>query len=244
MDGLPHRFQLAAGVHVAVVGDGTAIFLDVRGDRYLGVEAGRIGCLGKLIAGWPSQDAQSQDDGHIGGVGLETASELVEDRLITEATPDYIQTVRRELRPAERTLLAPYADATTNISAAHAWRFLRAWLATEVTLKRGSLRFAIRRIQLISTRGANRPTMADYCRLAELVGSFRRLRSAFYTARLECLYNSAALYRYLIAYGVQPTFVMGVAVRPFRAHCWLQSDDLVYDDEPEFIQQFVPILTV
>jgi hypothetical protein len=60
----------------------------------------------------------------------------------------------------------------------------------------------------------------------------------------KCLLRSFLLLRTLHRHGLDATWVFGVTTWPFRAHCWLQVDDLVLDDDADRILGFEPIMVV
>ena len=88
------------------------------------------------------------------------------------------------------------------------------------------------------------PPRLDIATIRELVTAFVYLRPLFYTARDACLLDSLTLTRFLAGYGVFPTWVFGVKTDPFYAHCWVQEGDFVFNDTPDFIKAFSPILVV
>jgi hypothetical protein len=79
--------------------------------------------------------------------------------------------------------------------------------------------------------------------LRERVDQFHRL-SPYLPISGKCLLRSFALLRWLQRHGHRATWVFGVATWPFRAHCWLEVDNMVLDDQPDEIAVFTPILTV
>lgn len=60
----------------------------------------------------------------------------------------------------------------------------------------------------------------------------------------RCFFRSDMLRAYLRALGHEVRFVFGVRTWPFRAHCWLQVEDLALDDEAERLAAYHPILAV
>ena len=38
--------------------------------------------------------------------------------------------------------------------------------------------------------------------------------------------------------------VFGVMARPFRAHCWLQSETEILNDDADHVRAFTPILVI
>ena len=62
--------------------------------------------------------------------------------------------------------------------------------------------------------------------------------------RLKCLPASLALRSYLAALGFQSDLIIGVSMKPFAAHCWVQDGDMVIGDTLERVQGFTPIRRV
>lgn len=60
----------------------------------------------------------------------------------------------------------------------------------------------------------------------------------------RCFFRSDMLRAYLRTLGHEVRFVFGVRTWPFRAHCWLQVEDVALDDEAERLAAYHPILAV
>lgn len=60
----------------------------------------------------------------------------------------------------------------------------------------------------------------------------------------QCLYRAYLLRAYLASRGHGATWVFGVRTWPFSAHCWLQIDDLLLDDDLDRVGLYTPILAV
>jgi hypothetical protein len=84
----------------------------------------------------------------------------------------------------------------------------------------------------------------DIATVRSLVTAFVHLRPLFYTARDACLLDSLTLTHFLARYGVFPAWVFGVKTEPFYPHCWIQQGDFVFNDTPDYIRGFSPILVV
>jgi hypothetical protein len=80
--------------------------------------------------------------------------------------------------------------------------------------------------------------------LAALVRQFRRLRPYAFAAHDQCLFHALTLTRFLGAHGVYPTWVIGVRLRPWGAHSWVQHDHWLLDATPEAVREYTPILAV
>ena len=58
----------------------------------------------------------------------------------------------------------------------------------------------------------------------------------------KCLLRSFLLLRLLRRQGHDAMWVFGVTTWPFAAHCWLQVEDLVLDDELDRVAAYTPIM--
>jgi hypothetical protein len=74
--------------------------------------------------------------------------------------------------------------------------------------------------------------------------------SAFRAARKlvashdQCLPRSLALMNFYARRQIFPKLVIGVGMTPFRAHAWVQHDDLVLNDGLDRVQCYTPILVI
>lgn len=59
-----------------------------------------------------------------------------------------------------------------------------------------------------------------------------------------CLYRAFVLLTMLRLNGLAAAWVFGVRTWPFGAHCWLQCNDAVLDDDPERVAQYIPIMVI
>lgn len=64
------------------------------------------------------------------------------------------------------------------------------------------------------------------------------------SAKGQCLPRSLALALCLARCGDRPHVVLGVHLRPFKAHCWVQSGDAVLNDSAEEVLRYQPILII
>jgi hypothetical protein len=84
----------------------------------------------------------------------------------------------------------------------------------------------------------------DASRARSLVEAFIRYRIYLFSSKDECLYDSLALIEFLARHGIYPDWRFGVQTRPFAAHCWVQQDDVVFNDTVEHVSGFTPIMVV
>jgi hypothetical protein len=76
-----------------------------------------------------------------------------------------------------------------------------------------------------------------------LLEKFRSWRP-WYPRRNVCLFDTLALARFLFRAGERPEIVFGVRYPQFAAHCWLEAQGRILNDEAEYCRAFVEILRV
>ncbi len=77
----------------------------------------------------------------------------------------------------------------------------------------------------------------------DLVTIFNELR-IYWPRKTLCRFDSLALLHFLSCFGLCAQWVFGVRLDPFGAHCWVQDERRLYNDDIENIAQYQPILVV
>jgi len=109
-------------------------------------------------------------------------------------------------------------------------------------LAQDSLHHIVSRIRTRKQRGLEgsqprNPTPND------ALGAFMTTRK-FVASFDKCLPRSIALVDYLAEANLFPYFVMGVKMKPFAAHAWVQLNDTVLNDSVDTVTRYTPILVV
>jgi Transglutaminase-like superfamily len=240
MDGGVHmpQFWIPNHVHVCIGDD--IVWLDTRRDKYMSVAGSEGSILAQLVHGWPSPKEP-------GSFTLEDraafASSLEARGLVTRNVSDGKRYVAPTLKSPRRLAGPQRALEPAVIQVHHVAHVVEAYLQTVIALRVGKLHFAIKALQ---NRKAAQVTegSSDLQVVRSLVEVFKRVRLYFYTPRAKCLFDSLVLMRFLFSYGFSPTCVIGVTVRPFHAHCWVQQDGVVWNSDAEFVSRFSPILVI
>lgn len=231
----PERNAIRLGqyVHFCMT-DTAAVFLDLARDAYIGI-GGREAELIRTVSHNReiSRSAMSQLTRVLAAHGLLADNHAV-GRHFVPATPP----------PCRGPLLDLDADielrALLRIDPKHIWRLFRAIAATVINFRFGSLRRAVDRIQRRRKHGAT--GVIDLRSARVHVGHFLLLRPLFYAARGRCLFDSLVLVEFLSYYGLYPNLVLGVRTNPFKAHCWVEGDGFVFNDNPAITGGFAAIL--
>src|SRR5207237_410173 len=133
-------------------------------------------------------------------------------------------------------------DTRPSTTLAHLWHFLMAYTAAKSTIKLRPIKSVV---QAVSRRRASVfASQMDLEVARGLVTAFVHLRPLFFTARDACLLDSLALLNFLARYGIFPEWVFGVKTAPFLAHCWIKQRGVVFNDSPDYVRGFTPILVV
>lgn len=241
MPSTPHfKHDLHIAAHVrACAHDGQVVLLDLQRSRYLGVGGPLAATLAPVVSGWPGHD----NCPHVGTASQTNtealAAPLMRQGLIARgAAPSSASTVLPE---AAQTLNAEPLVGTAPVGASRILRFLRSYASATARLRLCSLLsisncVAARRVRAVTTCRVN------HLPLGGAVAAYLRLRPLMFTAHDRCLQDSLTLLEFLAAERWYPTWVIGVATQPFRAHAWVQTGDLVLSDLHENVRRYTPIL--
>lgn len=215
-------YALRSGLSFCIV-DGHVIFLDLPADRYF-------------------QLTREAEDAfvHLYTSPAENPSDLAKVQLsrVLVSAPD----INR--------LLGPVVPVPTGRSIAMDWekpapalalRALVAQFAMERILKRRGLAGAVDHLR----------RQKDRLRAGARTGStFERWIEGFEQAKLlrspvnRCLSRSMAMASCLFRAGFAVQLVMGVRLRPFAAHCWVQDGGSLLNDTPEEVATFTPVFVL
>jgi Transglutaminase-like superfamily len=234
-------YFLSPHVHVCVSGK-QVVLLDLERDKYLALAHAHP--IGRWVRGWPalhpSSDAARIDDSPAPENGL-LAKMISQGLLVTDPA------VGKEASPAvtdeAKVPLVEYdIHVRPRTSLGQLWNFFLAFTEAKWSLKYRPIGEVVRAARLRKKGGS--PAPVDIATVRSLVAAFVHLRPLFYTALDACLLDSLTLTHFLARYGVFPTWVFGVKTDPFYPHCWIQQGDFVFNDTPDYIRGFSPILVV
>ncbi|MGQ3050703.1 MAG: lasso peptide biosynthesis B2 protein [Roseateles sp.] len=233
------EYRLADHVRACLV-DGQVILIDLQNDKYIGAGGPLASALSANIADWPAGDQgpiHTQRDGVDRWIG-----NLHQQGLLVPASQpaSVAQVLATPLDSLPLSELAPLPRVP--------WRrFSRLAYASALTahwLKRHSLATIARKVRdlrpVLTAQGHADPT-AD---LPQASALYLRMRPLVITSHDKCLHDSLTLLRFLAAERLFPSWVIGVRTRPFAAHSWVQSGNLVLNDTHEYVRAFTPILIV
>lgn len=224
---------LAQDVHVCVTGN-NAIFLDLKHDRYIGLDAARTDVLRKIMSNACDADAH----------GDALVAHLIEQKLLThDSRSGRTLHLTRTAAPTAALIGFEY-DPPCDIKWHHVVALAGAYVEVTASLRFRSLAATVataaKRQQCVAKI---RRESVDVEFIHALVLAFRRLRPLFYRCRQSCLLDSLVLASFLAKFHVFPQVVIGVTLGPFGGHCWVQYETLVLNDRLERVTKFTPILS-
>jgi hypothetical protein len=225
------------------------VFLDSRSNKYLALPACEAAQLVGRVRAWNSRGPQDATEcGSSKKPGDDCIKALVERNMITtdqktgrEAISISVPRPTRSLRiPSNISHHARFLP--TGCRAQTAVRLVAACVMSYFQLRFAPLHrllYAVNRLRIAGRRATD---FCDLDALTRLSTEFQLLRPYLYTARDACLFDSLTGIRLLAAYRIFPSWVFGVRLSPFAAHCWLQIDDILVNDTIERVRHFTPIM--
>ncbi len=249
------QYYLPKGVFLCVV-DALVVFLDLHNDKYISLEPERTTALLSLLSIRPESLHSStlsvlkrnarnwdketdQEDFDI----MDIAEDLVTQNLLTtdptvgaEASLTIIDIPPLDLSGYE-------FGKTPIIKVGHIFKFFMACCAASFNLRFFSTEKAVKSVKK-ARNGHYKSTSSDLDKIRDLVEIYNILKPLFFTAKDNCLFDSLALIKFMERFDIYPTWVFGVKMGPFLAHCWVQDDNFIYNEALDQAHRFTPIMAV
>jgi hypothetical protein len=211
------------------------IILNTDRDQYYCMPSREIDSMAPMLYGWP-ESLTSSNTAYEQALAL--AEELAGKGLLTEK-----REIGRPFGAQEKidcsselntSILAP---SHTRI-AKHLFSFFRACVSADRKLTHYAFMST-----LDSIRKKRPGSVISIERIQYFVAIFNSLR-LWYPRPYLCLFDSLALIEFLSIYQIRPTWVFGVTADPFQAHCWVQHELTVLNDNLWRIRPYTPIMLV
>lgn len=240
-------YFLSPHVHLCVAGK-QVVLLDLERDKYLAVA--RAHPVGRWVRGWPALPAASEVSPDPAAAAPDSAAPPTENRLLAQMIAQRVlvtdPTVGKEAAPIvadepKVALVEPKLHERPTASLRQFWRLVTAHTTAKWLLKHRPIKEVVEGVRL-RKRAAAPAMRLEAAR--PLVAAFCYLRPLLYSAHNSCLLDSLTLMRFLAAYGFHADWVFGVKTDPFYAHCWVQKSGHVFNDSPDHVGEFAPILIV
>jgi hypothetical protein len=220
-------FPSRLGVHVSYCRVGARlVFLDLLRDRYVCLTGDAEQSFRRLASGAAPR-----------GEDAEMLAQLVEDGLLERSSGASRPLLACGLPPTPVKSLLESDCRPSGWRLAHAsWRLAMSLAAFRARSLARSLDHLMARKRRLGARPADPEPAA-----AEIAAAFQHLQLLF--APLDrCLPHSLAIAHALIDRGIRPDLVIGVKLRPFAAHCWVQHHDVLINDTLDHARTLTPIL--
>jgi hypothetical protein len=219
------------------------IILNVRRDKYLCVMQGDLTSIGSRVYGWQHHVGDAESCQYLDDRGDSLIDSLVSSGVLTSNSDEGKAFVESE-NVASETAVAPsgpigQAKAPLFCSA----RFFLACTRIDWYLRKRKLPLALARIKRRRLRAGPSTGFTGGTSSTKLTSIFRSLRP-LYPRPYLCLFDSLALLEFLAVYHSYPRIVFGVVADPFQAHCWLQEENVLLNDDLERIGKYRRILSV
>lgn len=224
-----------------------AVLLDLRRNRYFGLDRKDAETLCKLASNWPQTNAPYAPHRQITQLNGEQsmAEQLIKEGILSRTAPAENTFTRAQVNLHDTlTSLGHELGGSAPLTFRHVVTFFHAYAWARWALRTRSLYSIARRLHAEKTRESHRTADLDLERTTDLVCTFRRLRPYAFTAKNQCLFHALALTKFLFQFHIYPTWIIGVCVRPWGAHSWVQSGTLLLDSNPEHVVEFTPIMAV
>ena len=224
-NGLQPPYFLSQHAYACVCGD-KIIFLDLASGEYL---AQRI-AAGRPLDAWLQSEPQQ-------------LRQLLEAGLLTQ-DPAHGRSDTGQISATAG--LASFADRPptrpVRTRAGHVFRFLLAATSVVVAKRYLSLKHIVAYVR--RRKATRRSGAVDVEQTCELIAIFNSLYPWLFGNRDECFRNSLMLLQFLAFHDVFPDWIFAVRAEPFAAHCWLQQETLVLNDNFIITAALTPIMVV
>ncbi len=237
-----HTYWLPDYVRACPRIEGT-VLLDLRHNRYFAISTEESHQLACIVPNWPPliHASTRTDLRTMENLAAGYARTLFDAGLLSTVTPSQPRYPHQAEIPT--TAVGEEVQGSHAVNCGHTMSLLRAYAWARHSIRHHSLETIAQSVYRM--RNANEPTAPPSSdKLTTLVMTFRALRPLTFTAKNKCLVHSLALINFLGRYQVFPTWLVGVKLRPWGAHSWVQLQELVLDSTPEKVCDFTPILVV
>lgn len=225
-------FHLPPHVHFCLRGD-EIVFLDLKRDDYTLVDGSAAAAIRELLDSSPSIDAE--DHG-------EVLREVLQEGLLTAGRGAGRPVAATQIEFATTPLIEPDARQGISITPRHVARFWMACAVAAARLRWSHIDSTVSGVQRRKARCVSTSPL-EIKRARELTAIFLKLR-AFFPRAYICLFDSLALIEFLAAFRIFPTWVFGVRLDPWAAHCWVQEQGMLFNDNIERTAGYTPIMAI
>lgn len=220
-------YDLTNGLSYCFV-DGRAVFLDQRHNRYFASTPASADALSRIVAG----DVLSAVD------EAELAA-LVDARVIRPRDQPGLTPPPTHYNLPTRTVPAIDLPAPVNCGLS----VFSTRIAVTLALRLLPLHLNLSGLASRKRRCAHRSLAPGGAPSPTLIHGFLGTRQLLSMSN-KCLPTSLALCHFLLSHGYETDVVIGVRLRPFAAHAWVQRGEMLLSDVLDNVRPFTPIAVI
>ncbi|MCC4595404.1 lasso peptide biosynthesis B2 protein [Xanthomonas campestris pv. phormiicola] len=215
--------------------DGTYLFLDSAKDKYLTLTGAQ--------AEWFSEIRQSGNASTLSTNALKFSDRLTQSGLVRTQSEGGKPIEEIHYQTPEYSVFMRGADVPPSASVKDAPRFFMTYMASCLSHRHNKTDVS-RTLQAVKHWKSGLPdARADLRKRAiELTERFHGLTPFFYTSYDACFFTSLFLVKYLSRFGLSADWVFAVRLVPFSAHCWVEFDHVVLNEDYDKTLAFKPIM--
>lgn len=233
-----HSLYLRKNVSFCNVGD-ASIFLDIWNNSYKYIGRQQSAQLRSFTSKTSQHPAIKYEADNPATAGIAT---LLQQQLLTEN-----KTVGEPLAPVIRnrpqaSIFDSFWERTFNLLSVVSLGI--SYLKAKSYLKNRNFHSVInhaREMKNAISASARRKSTEQVCKDAR---NFIDIRALLYSYNNECLLDSYALYQAFLRRRTTVDWVFGVDLCPFRAHCWIEYDGVILNDNQDSVLGLTPIYSV
>ncbi|MCD9007504.1 lasso peptide biosynthesis B2 protein [Luteimonas sp. XNQY3] len=217
--------------------DGAYLFLDSAKDKYITFTGAQ--------ADWFAEIRNSNDADTLSADARKFANRLIQSGLIRTTSEDGKPIQEVGYKAPDYSVFIRGADTPPAVSLKAVPRYVLAYIASCLSHRANTAEMG-RMIQAAKRWKSGLPSANANLRerSIELTERFHGITPLFYTSRDVCFFSSLFLVKYLSQFGVSADWVFAVRLAPFGAHCWVEFDHVVLNEDYDKTFAFKPIMLV
>ena len=230
-------YTLGRGVY-ACVASGNMVFLDLHRNKYLCLDEPTSFAVQKMIGS--NQTLTDPVTSSSDLAYMDVIAELCKRGVLTRASRNTSDSMMSFLPPNSE-LSASRSDEFTLLMIDVVNYVLSVAIATALLQF-----FPIRWICAVASRLGGKASrcmrLVDIEKARRVLSAYSKLK-IYSLRRRSCLSESLCLKIFMSRYRLYPSWVFGVRMKPFEAHCWLQDGGLVFNDTVAYVKDFTQIMS-
>jgi hypothetical protein len=237
-----HMYSCILSEHIAWCSrDGQIVLLDLKSDQYLSLND-RAGAAFLCLLGY--EDATYLTEKPARDELRRAAREFVFRGIFTQKSFEGKFGRRSQAIPPQREINADSIGLAPALNLSSVLAFWSAACRAAIALRCLPISRVVQLVRQRRPEEIASPSEPVIAELENSVATFARLRPWAFSSRDACLFEALAMLQFLAGSRIYPSWVFGVQVAPFCAHCWVQLGDLVIDDTVEHVRGYTPIMVV